>query len=413
MKSPSLKHSKPAKEQKAFQHARFSRWYLIVIGLVFAVVGSLYLARSFATNAQGDLNNDGVVNITDLSILLSNYSTTNTVADINSDGTVNILDLSILLSNYGQSIATSCNLYASPSGNNNNNGSLGSPYLTAQKLFDSLSAGQTGCLRGGTYTTTGLSITHGGSQASPITLTSYPNEQASIVDSAPGGATHNFIYVSNAASYVVLDRLNIDGGGQAIKVESTHITISNSNITNHRVGQSCFLLGGSSGAADNDTIRGNIIHGCGSNTNQDHCIYDHNGTGTVIQYNVIYDCQAYAIQLYPVAVSTLFDHNTTDGGLSTTRGGVLFGGETAPVTANTTVSNNIITYAPTGGLTSFWGGPVGTGNVASNNCLWNAVDNGTGYTASGTITADPLFVDRTNHNYNLQAGSPCGGKGAL
>jgi hypothetical protein len=49
----------------------------------------------------GDLNNDGAVNILDLSILLSNYGTTNAVADINHDSTVNIFDLSILLSNYG------------------------------------------------------------------------------------------------------------------------------------------------------------------------------------------------------------------------------------------------------------------------------------------------------------------------
>ncbi len=49
----------------------------------------------------GDLNGDNLVNITDLSILLSNWNTTNSVADINKDGIVNIFDLSILLSNYG------------------------------------------------------------------------------------------------------------------------------------------------------------------------------------------------------------------------------------------------------------------------------------------------------------------------
>jgi hypothetical protein len=53
------------------------------------------------TPKPGDLNSDGVVNITDLSILLSSWNTTNSTADINKDGTVNILDLSILLSNYG------------------------------------------------------------------------------------------------------------------------------------------------------------------------------------------------------------------------------------------------------------------------------------------------------------------------
>lgn len=52
---------------------------------------------------QGDLNSDGHVNITDLSILLSHYgqSATASQGDINSDGTVTILDLSTMLSHYG------------------------------------------------------------------------------------------------------------------------------------------------------------------------------------------------------------------------------------------------------------------------------------------------------------------------
>ena len=50
----------------------------------------------------GDLNGDGSINITDLSILLSYFNTNNELADINKDGTVNIMDLSILLSNYGR-----------------------------------------------------------------------------------------------------------------------------------------------------------------------------------------------------------------------------------------------------------------------------------------------------------------------
>ncbi len=49
----------------------------------------------------GDLNNDGQVNIFDLSILLSAWGTNNATADLNHDGTVNIFDLSMLLSNWG------------------------------------------------------------------------------------------------------------------------------------------------------------------------------------------------------------------------------------------------------------------------------------------------------------------------
>ena len=54
----------------------------------------------------GDLNSDNIVNIFDLSILLSNYGkpqsqSTNTKTDLNADSTINIFDLSILLSKYG------------------------------------------------------------------------------------------------------------------------------------------------------------------------------------------------------------------------------------------------------------------------------------------------------------------------
>jgi hypothetical protein len=52
----------------------------------------------------GDLNNDGTVNIFDLSILLSHWqqSGTGITGDLNNDGTVNIFDLSILLGQWGE-----------------------------------------------------------------------------------------------------------------------------------------------------------------------------------------------------------------------------------------------------------------------------------------------------------------------
>ena len=50
----------------------------------------------------GDINGDGKVNITDLSLLLSAWGTNNTAADLNKSGKVDIADLSILLSNFGK-----------------------------------------------------------------------------------------------------------------------------------------------------------------------------------------------------------------------------------------------------------------------------------------------------------------------
>jgi hypothetical protein len=59
-------------------------------------------AGGTAAIKTGDLNNDGFVNIRDLSILLSKWRTKGGIADINSDGDVNIRDLSILLSRWGK-----------------------------------------------------------------------------------------------------------------------------------------------------------------------------------------------------------------------------------------------------------------------------------------------------------------------
>lgn len=56
------------------------------------------------TGKTGDLNGDGKVNLTDLSILLKNYNKagTSSTGDLNNDGKVNLTDLSILLKNYGK-----------------------------------------------------------------------------------------------------------------------------------------------------------------------------------------------------------------------------------------------------------------------------------------------------------------------
>jgi hypothetical protein len=54
-----------------------------------------------SASVTGDLNNDGHVTITDLSIFLSNWGTTNAACDLNHSGTVEIGDLSMLLSHWG------------------------------------------------------------------------------------------------------------------------------------------------------------------------------------------------------------------------------------------------------------------------------------------------------------------------
>lgn len=51
-------------------------------------------------NKQGDIDKNGIVNVFDLAILLSNWNTNNTICDLKKDGIVNAFDLSMLLSNW-------------------------------------------------------------------------------------------------------------------------------------------------------------------------------------------------------------------------------------------------------------------------------------------------------------------------
>jgi chitodextrinase len=58
------------------------------------------LTASTKSATPGDVNGDDAVNITDLSILISNWNGNDSASDVNADGVVNIFDLSILLSHW-------------------------------------------------------------------------------------------------------------------------------------------------------------------------------------------------------------------------------------------------------------------------------------------------------------------------
>jgi hypothetical protein len=97
--------SRPASH--SFRNLDRSRWQLALIcASTLAIVGSLFIWRSFAAvpAAASDLNGDGVVNLSDLSILLSSFGTSSSRGDLDGNGVVNLTDLSILLSNYGKTI---------------------------------------------------------------------------------------------------------------------------------------------------------------------------------------------------------------------------------------------------------------------------------------------------------------------
>lgn len=77
---------------------------VLLFTLTVAVVGGIFIWRSFANPETAvptsDLNGDGVVNVLDISRLLSLVGSDDAAADLNGDGQVTVADMSVLLSNY-------------------------------------------------------------------------------------------------------------------------------------------------------------------------------------------------------------------------------------------------------------------------------------------------------------------------
>jgi hypothetical protein len=283
----------------------------------------------------------------------------------------------------------------------------------AQQLLESLRPGETGCLRGGTYLSSRDNVLHplrGGQPGAPLTLRSYPGERARLV---------GIIDIRHGSDYITLSGLDIEGtgddGANTIKIYSRGVVLEASDITNAWRGRSCLILGNNEGGgqAVAPIVRGNTFHECGNpdNGSHDHGVYAANVLDGEIVDNLFYDSAAYTIQLYPNAQRTRFAHNVVDGSGGSVRGGIVFGGDGRFASGGNVVERNVIAYAATAAITSYWEGPIGTGNVARDNCVWGSrhddITSEWGFTAVANRVVRPLFASRGARDYRLAPGSQC------
>ncbi len=250
----------------------------------------------------------------------------------------------------------------------------------------------------------------GGQPGAPLTLRSYPGERARLV---------GIIDIRHGSDYITLSGLDIEGtgddGANTIKIYSRGVVLEASDITNAWRGRSCLILGNNEGGgqAVAPIVRGNTFHECGNpdNGSHDHGVYAANVLGGEIVDNLFYNSAAYTIQLYPNAQRTRFAHNVVDGSGPSVRGGIVFGGDGRFASGDNVVERNVIAYAATAAITSYWEGPVGTGNVARDNCVWGSRDDDItsewGFTAVANRVARPLFASRGARDYRLAPGSQC------
>lgn len=308
-----------------------------------------------------------------------------------------------------------CDRYASRNAGDRGNhhgrpGSKRNPFSSPQALVSALSPGQTGCLRGGVYDMAGseLSFFRSGDAGSPITLRSYPGERATIV----GGP----VYIPARSDYIRIQKVNIDTsstGQVGVQIMSTDDALIGDRITNHADRATCIILGSNAGwgEAVGTVLRNDVIHDCGSplDGNQDHAIYFDNSVNARITHNTIWGTAGFAIHLYENARGNVIRQNVIDHN----RYGVIFAGNAGYRTSGNIVSANVIADTTEGyAVSSWWNGPVGVGNVLSDNCIYQAAKGAisrptTGFKAIGNVIARPLFVDAREHRFGLLPGSGC------
>jgi parallel beta-helix repeat protein len=288
--------------------------------------------------------------------------------------------------------ALTCHQTASPTG----------AISTAQGLVNALSAGQTGCLRAGTYTGD-VTVNKG------VKLTSYGGENAIV---------RGRVVVTGAGA--ALEKLVLDGrnaGNLASPtIHAADVVLRDNDIQNVSTSAICVNVKTSGSLVpDRFLIERNRIHHCGSLpwTNLLHGLMLENGTGGIVQDNVVYSNADKGLLLYPSLQSATIRRNTVDGNAS----GIHFG----EATGNTVVENNVVANA-----TRRWNIEMynlfGAGNAVRSNCVWASNT----YTSRGGIqdqienyltlgtnpVVQPGFANRGAGDFSIAAGAGCAGYGA-
>ncbi len=299
-----------------------------------------------------------------------------------------------------------CDKLATTSGADSSSGNVLSPYRSAQRLANTLANGQTGCFRAGTFTGQ-VTVTRPG-----ITLTSVPGERATL---------RGRIWID--ADRVTVRSLNLDGRntGNSPAVTANDVKFANVDVTNHHTPGVCFVLGSASGygRAVRTVIENSRVHNCGPlpSGNQGHGIYVSRADGAVIRNNWIYDNVDRGIQLYPDARFAHVYGNMIDGNGE----GIIISGDGGTASSGNLVEGNVISNSNLRwNVESNWpGNKVGTGNVVRNNCVWATNSDSTfrqrggiisawGFSSTGNVIGDPLFVSRFWKDFHMKPASRCG-----
>ncbi|MBN2147799.1 MAG: right-handed parallel beta-helix repeat-containing protein [Anaerolineales bacterium] len=186
--------------------------------------------------------------------------------------------------------------YVAPTGDDDNPGTLASPWQTIQKAAETLGAGDTVYIRAGTYSEQ-VVAQHSGSPGNPITFAAYPGETATLDGSSvtlPDDLAGLFEIASQ--SYIRVSGLRVIHAGPyndnagILVMDSSDIVIE--NVSTDQTQSSGIGVWGSQRV----TIQGNRIEWAGLSGWQE-CITVAGTDDFVVRDNVVLNCQKEGICL--------------------------------------------------------------------------------------------------------------------
>jgi len=187
--------------------------------IVIVLLSQFGLARAGVYNLAGD----GYINWADIEAFTEQWLDDCLVndcggANFNSDNTVNFGDLALLAPLWQQDTYINT-YYVAPGGDDDDDGSITTPFATVQKGIDVIQPGDCLYLRGGTYNEN-VTIPHNkqGDEDHWFTVKSYPGEWA-IIDAQHSEENPVIKYASGGyslcPSYWIFESFEITGGGIA------------------------------------------------------------------------------------------------------------------------------------------------------------------------------------------------------
>ncbi len=288
--------------------------------------------------------------------------------------------------------------YVATTGDNSNPGTQNRPWRTIGKAVDTMMAGDTTYVRGGTYSTeTAIRFRRSGTAAAPIKLLNYSGESPVIdwVDQQVGQTVfvHHASGIKVAMGYITIEGFEIKNGYDGIKFYNMHNSVIRRNWIHNNLNQGILGIGGHHNLFDRNILsRNGDFATCDTNStvcNKTHGMYVAGDTYTITN-NIIYDNLAYGIQ----------QNASSSAYRATKHPSPEFAGA-----ANWIIANNTIAYNNNRPAIVVWG-PLCDNTRIENNIFYensqniSSGANGIGFTGSGC----PGLQIRNNLSYGTSPG---------